>query len=99
MGWTEGKKNGELLRAAELAGYAVLLTVDQGMVQQQNMAGRALAVVVIRSRTKQLEDLLRLVEEILRAIKQYRLARLYWSHSDSLRLLLPRHKDMEMFVV
>jgi hypothetical protein len=28
----KGKKNGELLRAAELAGYDVLLTVDQGLL-------------------------------------------------------------------
>jgi len=27
----KGKKNGDLLRAAEIAGYTVLLTVDQGM--------------------------------------------------------------------
>ena len=29
----KGKKNGDLLRAAEAAGYEVLLTVDQGMPQ------------------------------------------------------------------
>ncbi|MBK5290094.1 MAG: DUF433 domain-containing protein [Acidobacteriia bacterium] len=30
----KGKKNGELLLAAEIAGYNVLLTVDQGMPHQ-----------------------------------------------------------------
>jgi hypothetical protein len=30
-----GKKNGELLREAELSGYEVLLTVDQAILRQQ----------------------------------------------------------------
>jgi len=36
----KGKKNGELLRAAEAAGYDVLLTVDQGIPHQRPSAGR-----------------------------------------------------------
>lgn len=35
----KGKTNGELLRDAELAGYEVLLTVDQGIQHQQNLTG------------------------------------------------------------
>ena len=65
----KGKKNGELLRDAELAGYEVLLTVDQGIPHQQNLAGGKLAVIAIRSRTNQLEDLLPLVEAILSALE------------------------------
>jgi len=30
----KGKKNGDLLRAAEIAGYEVILTVDQGIPHQ-----------------------------------------------------------------
>jgi predicted nuclease of predicted toxin-antitoxin system len=60
----KGRKNGELLREAELAGYQVLLTVDQGIPHQQNLAGRK-PVIQIRSRTNQLEDLLPFVEAIL----------------------------------
>ena len=51
----KGKKNGELLQEAELAGYSVLLTVDQGIPQQQNLPGRSLSIVAIRSRTNRLE--------------------------------------------
>jgi predicted nuclease of predicted toxin-antitoxin system len=65
----KGAKNGELLRRAELAGYDILLTVDQGIVHQQNFAGRRLSVVSIRSRTNRLEDLLPLVGAILKAIE------------------------------
>ena len=32
----KGKTNGELLRAAEIAGYDVLLTVDQGIPRNQS---------------------------------------------------------------
>ena len=64
----KGKPNGELLRAAEQAGYEALLTVDQGIPHQGNAAGRKLAVLVIRSRTNQLEDLLPRVDAILNAL-------------------------------
>ena len=33
----KGNKNGELLDAAELAGYEVLLTMDQGVEHQQDL--------------------------------------------------------------
>ncbi|MDP9171527.1 MAG: hypothetical protein M3N54_12990 [Acidobacteriota bacterium] len=65
----KGRKNGDLLREAELAGYDVLLTVDQGMLHQQNIVGRKLSMVLIRSQTNQLEDLLPLVGAILKAIE------------------------------
>jgi hypothetical protein len=57
------------LRDAELAGYEVLLTVDQGIPHQQNLAGRKLSIIPIRSRTNQLEDPLPLVEAILNALE------------------------------
>jgi hypothetical protein len=68
----KGKKNGELLLAAELAGYDVLLTVDQGLPHQQSSAGRKLSIMLVRSRTNQLEDLLLLVGVILNALKTIR---------------------------
>ncbi len=51
----KGKKNGELLREAELAGYEILLTVDQGIPYQQNFVGRRIAIITILSATNQLE--------------------------------------------
>lgn len=71
MQWAglKGLKNSELLNAAELAGYDVLLTVDQGIPHQQNLAGRKISVLVVRSRTNQLEDLLPVVAAILDALK------------------------------
>jgi predicted nuclease of predicted toxin-antitoxin system len=65
----KSKKNGELLRAAELAGYDVLLTVDQSLPYQQNLTGRKICILSIRPRTNQMEDLLPWVDRILEAIK------------------------------
>ncbi len=65
----KGKKNGDLLRAAETAGYEVMLTVDQGMPRQTNPASRKLSIILIRSRTNQLEDLLPLVDSISQALE------------------------------
>jgi hypothetical protein len=41
----KGKKNGESLVAADMAGYEVLLTVDQGIPHQQNSATRKLSII------------------------------------------------------
>lgn len=41
--------NGELLNAAEENGFELLVTTDQQLRHQQHLAGRRLAVLVIRS--------------------------------------------------
>ena len=41
MGWA-GLKNGELLKAAEAAGFEVLVTGDQTLPYEQNLAERRL---------------------------------------------------------
>jgi hypothetical protein len=64
----KGKKNGELLQAAEVAGYEVLLTVDQGIPHQVYPGSRNIAIVVLRSRTNQLEDLRLLADAVLEAL-------------------------------
>jgi hypothetical protein len=46
MGWHK-LKNGELLAAAEKAGFDLFLTTDKNMRYQQNLAGRAIAIVVL----------------------------------------------------
>jgi hypothetical protein len=46
LGW-QGLENGELLDAAEQAGFDILLTCDQNVRYQQNFAGRSLAVVIL----------------------------------------------------
>ena len=45
-GW-ELLDSGELLRRAEEEGYEIIVTTDQSMRHQQNLAGRRLAIVVL----------------------------------------------------
>jgi hypothetical protein len=49
MQWHPQLENGELLTAAEAAGFNVLVTSDQNIRHQQNLAGRKLALVVLGS--------------------------------------------------
>lgn len=44
LGWAR-LTNGDLLAAAERAGFEVMVTGDQGIKKEQNMAGRSIAVV------------------------------------------------------
>ncbi len=65
----KSKKNGELLLAAESAGYEVFVTVDQGIPHQQSPDRRKLAVIVVHSSTNQIEDLLPFVDSIVDALR------------------------------
>jgi predicted nuclease of predicted toxin-antitoxin system len=49
MRWPEQLENGELLRMAEKAGFELLVTSDQNIRYQQNLAGRKLALIVLGS--------------------------------------------------
>jgi argininosuccinate synthase len=46
LGW-EKLTNGELLKAAESAGFDVLLTTDKNISAQQNLRGRSIAIVAL----------------------------------------------------
>jgi hypothetical protein len=49
MLWHPQLENGELLDAAEALGFDVMVTSDQNIRHQQNLAGRKLALVVLGS--------------------------------------------------
>ena len=49
MQWHPQLENGELLTAAEAAGFGVLVTSDQNIQYQQNLMDRKLALVVLGS--------------------------------------------------
>jgi predicted nuclease of predicted toxin-antitoxin system len=49
MQWHPQLENGELLDAAEAAGFDVMVTSDQNIRYQQNLTGRKLALVVLGS--------------------------------------------------
>ena len=48
LGW-QGLENGALLKAAEQAGFDLLLTCDQNVQYQQDFTGRKLALVILSS--------------------------------------------------
>jgi hypothetical protein len=50
-GWS-GKKNGELLALAENAGLQVFVSLDQAIEFQQNLTGRNIAVILLRTRQR-----------------------------------------------
>jgi len=39
--------NGNLLNAAEAAGFEILVTTDKNFIHQQNLQGRKIAIVVL----------------------------------------------------
>lgn len=47
-GWSR-LKNGELIGAAETAGFDVFVTTDTQLKYQQNLIGRQMAIVVLRT--------------------------------------------------
>ena len=67
-GWA-GKKNAELLLLAEKGGFDAFLTLDRGIAYQQNLQSRAVAVVLIRTKSNRLADLLVLTPAILKVLR------------------------------
>jgi hypothetical protein len=66
VGWA-GIKNGKLLRLAE-AEFDLFVTADNNLSFQQPLANFHLGIVVLRSPTTKLEDLLPLVPAILETL-------------------------------
>jgi hypothetical protein len=68
-GW-DRLKNGELLTAAEQAGFDLLLTTDKNMLYQQNLAGRKIAIVILgQQQWPQLRPhILRVIEAVNAAV-------------------------------
>jgi predicted nuclease of predicted toxin-antitoxin system len=59
--------NGALLSTAA-SEYDAFITLDQSLQFQQNLAGRPIAVLVLRARSSRLADLQPLLAELLRVL-------------------------------
>jgi hypothetical protein len=66
-----GLKNGDLLAAAEIAKFDVLLTMDQGIEYQQNLTGRSIAIIIFRTKSNHLKDQLPHVPACLGYIESF----------------------------
>jgi len=67
-GWA-GKKNGELLSLAEQAGFEVFVTLDRGVEYEQNLTGRRISVILVRTKSSRLADLIPHAARILALVE------------------------------
>ncbi|OGI41641.1 MAG: hypothetical protein A2140_04780 [Candidatus Muproteobacteria bacterium RBG_16_62_13] len=65
LGWST-LRNGDLLQKAEAAGFSVLVTTDQNLRYQQNLASRKIAIVVLT--TTSWPRIQRVVESVAKAV-------------------------------
>jgi len=65
------KKNGELLTLAE-GSWDVLVTSDKSIRFQQNMAGRKIAVLMLRAKSTRIADLIPLIPACAEALELIR---------------------------
>ena len=64
-----GLKNGRLLDAAEAAGFDILVTVDQNIPDQQDLARRMISLIILCGPTNRLHDLEPLVPAAISALR------------------------------
>lgn len=67
VGFT-GLSNGELLAAADLQGFDVLITTDKNIQYQNNLTGKRIALLIIRVFRNKLSHVLPHVPEALQAL-------------------------------
>ncbi|HEX4807603.1 MAG TPA: hypothetical protein VH325_01655 [Bryobacteraceae bacterium] len=70
-----GLKNGRLSETAEAAGFDILITVDQSIPNQQNLATRKISIMILCAPTNRLCDLERLVPAAMPIINSIGLGR------------------------
>jgi hypothetical protein len=71
MGWS-GLKNGELLSIADRERFDVLVTIDQGIEHQQNLATCNIALLIVRAPSNRIEDLVPLMRSALVPLENVR---------------------------
>jgi hypothetical protein len=65
-------KHGELLRAAEAAGFELTVTTDQKIPYQQNLGDRNIAIMIFCAPTNKRRDLERLLPAAVEALADVR---------------------------
>ena len=63
-----GRKNGELLTLAE-GKFDVFVTIDKNIRYQQNLSGRRIAILIIRARSSEIDDLHRELPACIAALQ------------------------------
>ena len=70
-----GKENGELIALAEKQ-FNVLITIDKNICYQQNIAGRNIAILIIRAASNDLDDIRPHVPQALAALRSIKLGQI-----------------------
>ena len=73
-GW-KGKKNGELLRAAQQE-FDVLITMDRGIEHQQNWKVMSIGFIIISAKTNRYADVTLLIPQINSVLGRIRIGQL-----------------------
>ena len=68
VGWAD-LYNGDLIAAGELAGFAVLITADKNMRNQQNLKDRTISIITLNSILVDLAGIKPLVPQVLAALE------------------------------
>lgn len=76
MGWT-GSSNGDLLRLASAHGFDVMVTVDQGIEYEQNLAHLSVPVIVMVASKNRLQELRPLVPKVVATVSSNLQKRIY----------------------
>jgi predicted nuclease of predicted toxin-antitoxin system len=71
LGW-RGTENGQLLSRAEHAGFDVLVTLDDDIEKEQNMAGRRIAILVVKPAEQGKQAMRMLAPVVLDALTEIR---------------------------
>lgn len=74
-GWS-GKKNGNLLRAAEQE-FDALVTMDRSIEHQQNLGAFDLGILLITAKSNRRRDVMPAMPEVNRTLEQIRLGELF----------------------
>lgn len=61
-----GRKNGELLRLAEAAGFEIFISLDRGLEYEQNLRSRKIKIILLTASSSRLQDLLVHAPEVQR---------------------------------
>lgn len=69
FGWAD-LENGILLNKAAEDGFEVLITMDNNMLHQQNIARYPIAIVALRARSNRLADTQPLMQSVLRLLPE-----------------------------
>ena len=64
-----GARVGYILRNHRTRRFDVFLTVDQGIEYQQNLEGRKIAILIFRTKSNRLKDLLPLVSACIQHVE------------------------------